>query len=178
MTGQLRMTNWAWVQHWWVAAIAGALVAGLFAPVTANAGERLGLEHYRDCVATAATAFEISPRVVEVIIETEGGWPGARIRNKDGSFDLGVMQLNTRWVSYFAERGLSESDLQNDACRNIYAGTYLLKLHLNKTGDLGLAMAYYHNQKPHFGAAYLSRVHTVIDRRIRREAHRGAVVSK
>ena len=136
------------------------------------------LESYRECVTAAAAAFKLPELMIELIIETEGGWPGARVVNKDATADLGVMQINTRWLKHFGARGVSESDLQNSACINIYAGTYLLKTHLNQTGDLALAMAYYHNRKPHYAAAYLSRIQGVIDRRIRAETQRRRIAAK
>jgi soluble lytic murein transglycosylase-like protein len=163
----------------WSTVLAIALVVGsLFTSDPVRAAGKPSIEAYRDCVSTAAESFELSPLMIELIIETEGGWPGARMRNKDNSYDLGVMQINTRWLPFFAERGLSESDLQNNACLNIYAGTYLLKKHLKQTGDVALAMAYYHNRKPHFAAAYLARIQSVIDKRIERETRQRAVAAK
>jgi hypothetical protein len=50
------------------------------------------------CMASVAAFYHLPPRVLPAIQAVEGGSIGAIHQNRDGSQDLGVMQVNTRWV--------------------------------------------------------------------------------
>ena len=51
-----------------------------------------------ECVQQAAATYGIPEALMLAVLETEGGQPGLARRNRDGSHDLGPMQVNTRWV--------------------------------------------------------------------------------
>lgn len=119
------------------------------------------------CIEKAATAFKIDATVISIILEVEGGWPGAEIKNENGSFDLGPMQINTSNLARFQRFGISREELRDDRCINIYAGTHLLATHLRETGNIARAMARYHSATPKFAAVYLERIQGVIQRRLR-----------
>lgn len=122
----------------------------------------------RECIAGAARAFGVDETVLSLLREVEGGWPGAEVRNTNGSHDLGVMQVNTIHLRYFAQFGVTREDLRDSACINVYAGTHLYARHLQETGgDVPRAMAAYHSKTPRFAARYLERIQAVIARRLR-----------
>jgi len=50
------------------------------------------------CMALTAHFYGLPPRVLPSIQAVEGGRPGLVHPNTDGSADLGLMQINTRWV--------------------------------------------------------------------------------
>ncbi|MDR9468928.1 MAG: hypothetical protein RI559_11815, partial [Marinospirillum sp.] len=49
------------------------------------------------CAATYADFYEVPMVIMMAIREQEGGWPGAEIKNRNGTVDLGVMQINSAW---------------------------------------------------------------------------------
>lgn len=84
--------------------------------------------------------------------------------NTDGSEDLGVMQVNTRWVPVLARVTGASSEatrarLIQDGCFNIAASGAILRTYLNETeGDVMLAVGYYHSHTPARRDAYLARI--------------------
>ena len=59
-------------------------------------------------MALTAAVYHLPPRVLPAIQSVEGGRVGLVHVNRDGSEDLGVMQINTLWIGPLARRtGLS-----------------------------------------------------------------------
>ena len=56
------------------------------------------------CMAGAAAFYHLPPRVLPSIQAVEGGAIGAVHLNSDGSQDLGLMQINTSWVTGWRQR--------------------------------------------------------------------------
>ena len=54
------------------------------------------------CMAGAAAFYHLPPRVLPSIQAVEGGAIGVVHLNSDGSQDLGIMQVNTSWVTKLA----------------------------------------------------------------------------
>lgn len=119
---------------------------------------------YLACMLQAAQYYALPPRVLPSIQAVEGGAPGTVHRNADGSFDLGVMQVNTLWVGPIAARIHETPDavlarLTNDACFNIAAAALILRGYLNEThGDLMQAVGDYHSHTKLLNLAYRSHV--------------------
>jgi len=111
-------------------------------------------------MAFVASLNHLPPRVLPAIQAVEGGAPGVVHRNTDASEDLGVMQINTRWLPALAYYfGLPQSvvraRLLAAPCFNIAAGGAVLRLYLNETrGDLMLAIGDYHSHTPLLNQQY------------------------
>jgi|AGTN01.1.fsa_nt_gi Transglycosylase SLT domain. len=76
------------------------------------------------CMALAAVLNDLPPRALPAIHAVEGGAPGSVHWNTNGSADLGVMQINTLWLSALAGAlGQPETEIRDrlvgDACFNI-----------------------------------------------------------
>ena len=116
------------------------------------------------CMLATAAFYHVPPRVLPAIQAVEGGQIGTVQLNTDGSEDLGVMQVNTRWIDALSRAaGLSpeatRARLVNDPCFNIAASGAILRTYLNEAaGDLMLAVGYYHSHTPTRRQAYLERV--------------------
>lgn len=121
------------------------------------------------CIRVAAKAFGIEPLPLEVLLKVEAGALGMASPNKDGSRDLGPMQINTVHLETFAKFGITYEDLRdNVGCKNVWAGAYLYALEYRRLhGDVALAIAYYHSRTPERVQIYLDMVRQVIDREIR-----------
>lgn len=116
------------------------------------------------CMLAVAAFYGLPPRVLPAIQAVEGGQVGMASRNADGSEDLGVMQVNTRWLGPIAQlTGLPEAAvrerLTGDACFNIASAGAILHSHLQQTnGDLMRAVGNYHSRTPELHGAYAARV--------------------
>ena len=116
------------------------------------------------CMAAVAGFYNLPPRVLPAIHQVEGGAIGTVSRNTDGSEDLGLMQVNTRWVAPIARytkqpEEIVRARLINDGCFNIAAAGAIMRTYLNESrGDLMLAIGYYHSHTPARNQAYQAKV--------------------
>lgn len=79
------------------------------------------------CLYDIAEHYKVPPTLIKAIHRTEGGKPGSIIGpNRNGSYDLGVMQINDLWIETFEKHGISKDDLIYDACTSIAVGTWIL----------------------------------------------------
>jgi hypothetical protein len=112
------------------------------------------------CMVATAHFYALPPRVLPTIQSVEGGKPGLVHPNTDGSADLGLMQINTRWIGAIAEV-VRESNAQvtsrliGDPCFSIAAAGAILSAYLREArGDLMLAIGYYHSHTPLLNETY------------------------
>ena len=103
------------------------------------------------CMALVASLDHLPPRVLPSIAVVEGGRVGLASPNQDGSYDLGPMQVNTRWLPVIANAAHAninsvETRLLNDPCFNISAAGAILHAYLNQDrGNLMQAIGDYHS---------------------------------
>ncbi|NHN87693.1 lytic transglycosylase domain-containing protein [Acetobacter conturbans] len=118
------------------------------------------------CMLAAAIRYDIPPRVLPTIWEVERGAIGMIRRNKDGSSDLGLMQINTRWIQPIAQLSRlpevqTAARLVSDGCFNVAASAVVLRTYLNEShGDLMKAIGDYHSHTPALNSAYQKKVMT------------------
>ncbi len=115
------------------------------------------------CLMLASQTYSVPPAVLVGIYKAEGGKVGQEVRNTNGSYDLGPMQINTIWMPDLAKRwGVSEETarkwVRDDACTNVGVAAWIFKSHLNETGSLSQAIAHYHSRTPVHGTKYKGRV--------------------
>jgi soluble lytic murein transglycosylase-like protein len=115
------------------------------------------------CLMLAAQTYSVPPAVMVGILQVEGGAIGQQVKNKNGSFDLGPMQINTVWVPELAEYwGVEQTTaakwIRDDACTNMGVAAWILRKHMNETGSLSKAIANYHSRTPSRGYSYKAKV--------------------
>jgi hypothetical protein len=79
------------------------------------------------CVQQAAAHYRAHPDIVRAVLRTENGKPGTVRWNKNGSFDMGPMQVNSVHLAELGKYGITQEKLTNDTCLNIHVGTYYLQ---------------------------------------------------
>lgn len=116
------------------------------------------------CVVQAAAHYRAHPDLVRAVLRTENGTRGEIRKNKDGSFDMGPMQINSVHLPNLAKFGITKDMLVNDECLNIHIGTYLLQKHIVTAPDVGSPLGFwravgkYHSATPEKNAEYQKRV--------------------
>jgi soluble lytic murein transglycosylase-like protein len=116
------------------------------------------------CIFLAAQTYSVPPAVLLGIYQVEGGKVGQSVGpNKNGSYDLGPMQINTIWLPQLArEWGVSQKTahqwVRDDPCTNTGVAAWILRGHLDETNNLSKAIAHYHSRTPNYGTAYRGRV--------------------
>lgn len=112
------------------------------------------------CMLAVAHLYALPPSALPAIQAVEAGAPGVVHHNRNGTDDLGVMQVNTFWVAPIANAsGLSPvavwSRLVGDPCFNITAAGAILRVYLNEThGDVMRAIGDYHSHTPVLNRRY------------------------
>jgi len=115
------------------------------------------------CLMLAAQTYSVPPAVLVGIYQVEGGKPGQAVENTNGTYDLGPMQINTIWIPELAEMwGVSNNTalqwVKNDPCTNMGVASWILRGHIDRTGNLSTAIAHYHSKTPKFGGPYKGKV--------------------
>lgn len=115
------------------------------------------------CLFLAAQTYQVPPAVMLGILSVEGGKVGQAVRNTNGTYDLGPMQINTIWMPELAQHwGVSEAQaaqwVRDDACTNMNVSAWILRQHINETKSLSQAISYYHSRTPHLGQRYKGKV--------------------
>lgn len=115
------------------------------------------------CIMMAAQTHDVPPALLVGIYKAEGGKVGQQVKNTNGSYDLGPMQINTIWMPELAKHwGVSEEtakkQVRDDACINVDVAAWILRGHLTRTNNLSTALQHYHSRTPKFGKKYKERV--------------------
>lgn len=102
-------------------ALAGIVIA---APTAARA----------TCWEAASESYGIPVDVLKAVAKTESGFnPKALNKNANGTYDIGLMQINSAWLPKLEGYGLTEESL-HDACTNLKVGAWILSNNAKKLG--------------------------------------------
>ena len=115
------------------------------------------------CLLMAAQNYSVPPAVLLGIYQVESGRVGQEVANKNGSYDMGPMQINTIWLPELAELwGVNEATarrwVRDDPCTNVGVAAWILRRHYDETGNLAQAISHYHSRTPRFGSVYKGKV--------------------
>lgn len=116
------------------------------------------------CILIAAHSYAIPPSVLVGIMHVEGGRVGQEVGpNRNGTYDLGPMQINTLWTEQLSRYwGTSRSEarrvLRDDACMNVNVAAWVLRQKIDRAGSLYEGIAHYHSATPRYGTVYRRKV--------------------
>lgn len=113
------------------------------------------------CFKEAGEEYGINPALLQAIANVEGGDPSAVHRNKNGSYDFGVMQINSFWASVL---GLDAWSQLRDPCTNVRTGAWILAQCMNRHGYSWEGVGCYNATDPEKRARYARRVATVLQK--------------
>ena len=108
----------------------------------------------------AGQKYNISPVLLWAIAKVESGFnPVALNRNSNGTYDYGVMQINSSW---HGQLGKDHWAKLNDACTNVHTGAWILAQNIKSHGYTWEAVGYYNARNPAKRAAYVEKVKVVV----------------
>jgi soluble lytic murein transglycosylase-like protein len=116
-----------------------------------------------ECINHAAEKFHVPATLIVSVIKIENGWNGAAIKNKNGTYDLGVMQVNSSWIAKFNKVGITRKQLQFDPCVNVYTATWILAKGLTR-GEGWQGVGNYHSATPVHNQRYRQKVKMAYDK--------------
>lgn len=119
------------------------------AHVAANLDERIA------CSIAAAVKFQIPVNAMLAVAEQEAGRPGLKVKNGNGSFDLGAMQINTAYLVELKRYGITAQDVIAPGCYPYELAAWRIRGHiLADRGDMWTRIANYHSRTPKYNAVY------------------------
>lgn len=112
----------------------------------------------------AAARYNVNPQVLYAIAQQESSFnPSAINKNRDGSFDVGLMQINSRWLPVLKKYGITQSHLF-DPCINLHVGAYILATRMARHGNTWEAIGTYHSATPDRRDNYALSIYRRLDK--------------
>ncbi|MEK6291473.1 MAG: lytic transglycosylase domain-containing protein [Paraburkholderia tropica] len=113
-------------------------IAAVLASVTS-------LVAHADCLDDAAAFRHINVQLVRAIAKQESGMRADAVNvNRNGTEDIGLMQINSSWLPKLARYGIRREHLFN-ACVNAYVGTWILASNIRQFGPTWKAVGAYNS---------------------------------
>jgi hypothetical protein len=116
------------------------------------------------CMAAVAAFYHLPPQALPAIHAVEGGRTGSVEHNRNGTDDLGAMQINTLWLDPLSHatgvtRARLRAALIRQDCFNVAVAGAILRIYLREAADdLEKAIGFYHSHTPGIREAYAMRV--------------------
>lgn len=119
-------------------------------------------DEMRVCFFNAASYYGVNPELLIAIAYVESKLnPRAINRNRNRSYDLGIMQINTSWISYLRRYKVDPRYVW-DPCYNVYLGAMVLRHCMDLFGNTWRAVDCY-NKGPRRAKSYSGYVLRVYD---------------
>lgn len=118
------------------------------------------------CVNHAAKTFRVPDLAIWLILDVEAGTVGKVSQNTNRTYDIGPMQINSIWLKRLAPYGISETQVRDNLCMNIYVGTWIFTKELQRHQTISKALAYYHSPTPKHQHRYLGLIQKALERRV------------
>lgn len=116
------------------------------------------------CMVAAASFHHLPVQALAAIQSVEGGIVGTVSANKDGSADLGLMQVNSQWIPAVAratrtDPAIVRAKLVEDGCYSVKVAAAILDVYkVEARGNMLEAVGFYHSHTPDLKAAYQTKV--------------------
>jgi soluble lytic murein transglycosylase-like protein len=115
------------------------------------------------CLEMAAEHYQIRQDILSAVLLQEGGRTGMISHNRNGSYDMGPMQINSIWLPKLQLRGVTEHDIIFDYCTNILVGAWILQGELHaaphiNTAEFWQAVGRYHSRTAYQNTKYAIQV--------------------
>lgn len=108
------------------------------------------------CFEEAGEMYGINPLILRSIARVESNFvPEAVNKNNNGTFDIGLMQINTIWKPVLGEQRWK---YLGDACYNTKTGAWILATCISRYGYNWKAIGCYNSQTPEKSEAYSRKV--------------------
>lgn len=108
------------------------------------------------CSILASIHYDVPANVLLAIADKEGGKPGQWVKNKNNTYDVGVMQFNTSYIKTLtAQYGIRAEHIATPGCYAYELAAWRIHGHLvNDSGDLWTRAANYHSKTPYYNSIY------------------------
>ena len=116
------------------------------------------------CYAEAGSRYGVSPRLLQAIAQGESNFnPVAVNQNTNGSYDYGLMQINSSWEPALRRMGIAWESLA-DPCTNVMVGAWVLAHCIREFGNTWPAVGCYNSRTPSRRERYAARIARIVSR--------------
>lgn len=113
------------------------------------------------CFADASSRFgHKNPDLLRALAlqESSGKCQSRHPRNRDGSYDIGCMGINSSWLPVLRKKFcITEQDLY-EPCTNVHVGAWVLADNVRRHGDNWRAVGAYNARSEHKRRAYAWKI--------------------
>lgn len=107
------------------------------------------------CSISAAIKYEVPANIVLAVAEKEAGKPGQWVANANGTYDVGSLQFNTKYLRDLARYGITVEHVAAAGCYPYDLAAWRLRMHIkNDAGDIWTRAANYHSRTDSFNSIY------------------------
>lgn len=122
------------------------------------------------CFEEAGRKYGIAPEILRSIAEVESGLNPEKVNyNLNGSYDYGLMQINSRWYHIIGEETWK---MLGDPCMNIMVSAWVLSDCMRRHGYTWEAVGCYNAESKEKGAIYALKVGKALEKTERRNKKR------
>ncbi|WP_217907424.1 lytic transglycosylase domain-containing protein [Massilia sp. BJB1822] len=120
----------------------------------------LGAAPAQACWHEIGAKYGISPYLLHAIAKTESNLNPRAINrsNANGSYDIGLMQINSSWLPVLRRHGITEAQLY-EPCVSIEVGAWILAQNIHQLGNSWTAVGAYNSPKAATRLRYAARVY-------------------
>jgi soluble lytic murein transglycosylase-like protein len=112
------------------------------------------------CFEDAGNEYGVSPLILWSISQHESAMnPAAICRNVNGTYDYGLMQINSSWAKVL---GTGHWMKLGDPCTNVRTGAWILAQCVRRHGYNWKAVGCYHSNTPGRRERYAGRIASII----------------
>mgnify|MGYP002361262001 CR=1 FL=1 len=116
------------------------------------------LRQFDMCFDIAADHYKVPSNLLKAIAQTESrGNKSAINMNTNGTYDVGIMQINSTWIPKLQRAGI-ERGLLLDPCSNIQIGAWILSDNIKRYGLTNEAIGRYNSSIPAYKRQYVMKV--------------------
>lgn len=124
--------------------------------------EELTINERLDCSIKASVKYGVPADILLAISSIENGKIGKIYKNKDGSFDYGVMQINSIYLKDLElnyNKIVTPEEVTNNTCYAFEIASFKIKEHLkNDSGSFLKKIANYHSRTPDLNRNYQTKL--------------------
>ena len=115
------------------------------------------------CWAQASEKYKIPVDLLYAIARVETGNRGNLIsgKNKNNTYDIGLMQINSIHLPRLKKYGINEKMLIEDPCTNLHVGAWILSEFIAKHGYTWQAIDSYNAGRPTKHKTYVNKVYAM-----------------
>lgn len=111
-----------------------------------------------ECINQAAIEYHVPAKLIISVLRTEGGHLGTASLNKNGTYDYGPMQINSRWLKQLAAYGYDATALRDNPCLNVKVGAWILGKAIASGNTLWHGVGNYHSHTSIYNLTYQGQV--------------------